>query len=487
MAEAINRQTGATYGPEPGVVCIGSRPGPTSTLAMPEILLVPTTPQSDQETAMENTLAGLLQSIDPSTYTTIPAAPVAISINTPNSTSMSVFSQPSTTSMDQSQQLILVPLKLIPLLSKKITDRHLRETYRYYKWFVNKETRAAISEWPEGESEKQRWKARMQDVGRDVRFLGRRQYQSAVEETIKAKGLTMACGQTPTSWHDCLRALFNPDHYTEERRELVYWIQFALLKESNNSWLHRQETEWCASVYGIKIMYDKGWEGNVGHRTIDQADHGESFLPFRRARGSWFKWFFIKGANEIREVIQAYSFSTHGIYERICVTDNKNAQRQMKYTKRKFVHGDGYIAEPLDQHRKKVIRSTNTPAFTMESVTAWLELQGKSVNDKPAALYLSTNVNCEMSSMTRSISDHRSTGVLNQDQNQFQVGGIPMEHRTLTTGKNGNLRSSVASKLLDTRNVNENMEMVSCYIVGIVYESVIQFGLTHVKGVISRS
>jgi hypothetical protein len=224
MDDESNRQTGATYGPEPGVVCIGSRHGPTSTLAMPEPLLVPTAHQSEQDKAMENTLAGLLQSIDPSTYATANTAPVAISINTPNSTNMSIYSQPSTTSMDHSQQLVLVPLKLIPLLSKKITDRHLRETYRYYKWFVSKEIRAAISEWPEGESEKQRWKARMQDVGRDVRFLGRGRYQTAVEETIKAKGLTMACGQTPTSWHDCLRALFNPDHYTEERRELVYWI-----------------------------------------------------------------------------------------------------------------------------------------------------------------------------------------------------------------------------------------------------------------------
>jgi hypothetical protein len=46
-------------------------------------------------------------------------------------------------------------------------------------------------------------------------------------------------------------------------------------------------------------MYNKGWEGNMGHHTIDQADHGEFFLPFVRARGSWFKWFFIKGASEI--------------------------------------------------------------------------------------------------------------------------------------------------------------------------------------------
>jgi hypothetical protein len=166
----------------------------------------------------------------------------------------------------------------------------------------------------------------------------------------------------------------------------------------------------------------------------------------------------------------------------MCVTDNKNAQQQMKYTKQKFVHGDGYIAEPLDQHRKKMIRSTNSPAFTMESVTAWLELQGKSVNDKPAAFYLSTNVNSEMSSMTRSISDHRSTGVLNQDQNQFQVEGVHMEHRTIETRKTGNLRSSVANNLLDTRNVNENMEIVSYYIVGFVYVSIVPFGFTHFKG-----
>ena len=376
-------------------------------------MLVPTAP-TELEMAYNNKLAAILEIFQKGGYKPAIPSPVAVSVNTTNSASMSVYSIPSESVLETQQTNIPVPLRLIPMLSSKITDRHLRETYRYYKWFVDKETRAAISEWPEGAVEKQQWKQRMIDVGRDIRFLGRKKYQNAVEETIKNKGLTMNCGQTPTSWSDCLAALFNPDQYTEGRRELVYWIQFGLLREGNNSWIQQQESEWCATTYGIRIVYDKNWEGNAGHCSIDDTVHGESFLPFVRARGSWFKWFFMKGANEIREVIQGYSLRTHGIYERICVSKNKKTEHRMTYTKRRFAHGDGYIAEPIEKRRKQEIRSAENPAFTMETVTAWLEQQGKSINDKPATLYLTQMVNCEMSSVTQSVSD-RHASVTNKE------------------------------------------------------------------------
>jgi hypothetical protein len=364
------------------------------------------------------------------------------------------------------------------MLSSKITDRHLRETYRYYKWFVDKETRAAISEWPEGASEKHHWKQRMINVGRDVRFLGRKKYQDAVEETIRTKSLTMSCGQTPTSWADCLAALFNPEHYTEARRELVYWIQFGLLRESNNSWIQKQESDWCASVYGIRIVYDKNWEGNSGHCSIDDTVHGDSFLPFVRARGSWFKWFFMKGANEIREIIQAYSLSTHGIYERICVSKNKKAEHRMTYTKRRFAHGGGYIAESIDKRRKQDIRSNVNQSFTMEAVTAWLEQQGKSVNDKPATLYLNPMVNCELSSVSHSVSDRNAVVT---DIRQVPLVGLPstnvdvgrpalgdvMDSNVLVLATNihdeeppGNEYSGTDTNNEGMAIVDENMEMV---------------------------
>ena len=97
----------------------------------------------------------------------------------------------------------------------------------------------------------------MLNVGRDIHFLGRKKYQNAVEDTIRAKGLTMNCEHNPTSWSDCLAALFNPDHYTEGRRELVYWIQFVLVREGNNYWIQKQESDWCATTYSIRIVYDK--------------------------------------------------------------------------------------------------------------------------------------------------------------------------------------------------------------------------------------
>ena len=438
MTTVFNDNASSVQGYSTENTFIGSRRGISPALAQPIPLLVPT-PPTEQEVAYDKALSSLLQSFETDEYRASTPAPIAVSINSTNPASMSVFSTPSPPFLDPDKSLVPVPLRLIPMLSKKITDRHLRETYRYYKWFVNKDTRAAISEWPEGALEKDQWKQRMLNVGRDIRFLGRKRYQKAVEETIRAKGLTMNCGQNPTSWSDCLGALFNPDQYTEERRELVYWIQFGLLKESNNSWIHKQETDWCASVYGIKIVYNKNWEGNAGQNSIDQTVHGESFLPFVRARGSWFKWFFMKGANEIREVIQGYSLRTHGIYERICVTKNKNAAQRMTYTKRTFAHGDGYIAQPIEKRRKQAIRSTMNQPFTMETVTAWLEQQGKSVNDKPATLYLNSMVNCEMSSMTNSASNRNST-VTNIAQ--LPTAGLPStvvnrESRGLTAGLPG--------------------------------------------------
>ena len=316
----------------------------------------------------------------------------------------------------------------------------------------------------------------MINVGRDVRFLGRKKYQNAVEKTIKTKGLTMSCGQTPISWSDCLAALFNPDHYTESRRELVYWIQFGLLREGNNSWIQEQESDWCASTYGIRIVYDKNWEGNSGHCSINDTVHGASFLPFVRARGSWFKWFFIKGANEIREIIQAYYLSTHGIYERICVSKNKKAEHGMTYTKRKFAHGGGYIAESIDKRRKQDIRSNVNQSFTIEAVTAWLEQQGKSVNDKPATLYLNPMVNCELSSVSNSVSDRNA---LVTNITQVPRGGLPstnvdgrqlhqvnlMEANILVPNPNTHNEAPPRNEYLGTPDtsmviVDENMEMV---------------------------
>jgi hypothetical protein len=460
------------------VVYRGSRPGQLSALAMPAPMLVPTRP-SEEEMAYEKSLAALLEKMHSrSSEVTIPT-PTAVTVNTTNSASMSVFSPVPSPILGQHDTLIPVPLRLIPLLLTKITDRHLRETYRYYKWFVNKETRAAISEWPEGVSEKLQWKERMVDVGRDIRFLGRKQYQNAVEEAIRTKGLTMKCGQTPTSWSDCLAALFNPDQYNGSRRELVYWIQFGLLKESNNSWIQKLESDWCASTYGIRIVYDKSWEGNYGHCSIDNAVHGESFLPFVRARGSWFKWFFLKGANEIREVIQGYSLRTHGIYERICVSKHKRAEHHMTYTKCTFAHGVGYICESIDKRRKQEIQSPETQPFTMETVTAWLEQRGKSVNDKPSTLFLTQMVNSEMSSLTQSVTDRNTpastseehtrknirdtnmVGVLDQGGDRFDSNILMGNQITNSRDHGRGLRSEMGRETINVQHAGENMEMVS--------------------------
>jgi hypothetical protein len=232
----------------------------------------------------------------------------------------------------------------------------------------------------------------------------------------------MSCGQTASSWNDCLRALFNPSNYTNEIRDLVYWIQFGLLKEGNNNWIQKQEISWCSS-YGIVIVYDRHWEGNTGHQSINQKEHGKSYLPFERARASWFKTFFFRGANEIREAIQNYSLRAHDIYERICLNKHKQSESRLTSTKRRFAHGDGYIAEPLEKRRKQELSSPVIPAstYTLEGITAWLKQQGGLLTLVPATLHIPTTVNTEMSSITRTGSQQNSPMM---DNSMEPTGGM---------------------------------------------------------------
>ena len=135
---------------------------------------------------------------------------------------MSSVAAPSCPRLVSKGILSRVPLRLIPMTRKDFTDRHLRETYRYYKLFVSDERKSGISEWPEGITEKEQWRQQMVEIGREVCFLGRKEYQKAVQDTIMERGLTMSCGQSPRSWTDQLGAVFNPSEYSDERRDLVY-------------------------------------------------------------------------------------------------------------------------------------------------------------------------------------------------------------------------------------------------------------------------
>ena len=218
MTSEYNSNERSVNGVSADSVCILSRQSTMPALGMPTQLQVPTLP-AEQEMTYDKSLMKLLQNVQDAAFQLTTPSPVAVAINTTNSASMSVHSIPNKTFLDTHATLVPVPLRLIPMLTSKITDRHLRETYRYYKRFVDKETRAAISEWPEGVLEKQQWRQRMINIGRDIRFLGRKKYQKAVEDTIRAKGLTMNCGQNPTSWSDCLAALFNPDRSLYGRKK----------------------------------------------------------------------------------------------------------------------------------------------------------------------------------------------------------------------------------------------------------------------------
>ncbi len=105
------------------VVYRGSRPSQLSVLAMPAPMLVPTRP-SEEEMAYEKSLTALLEKMHSrSSEVTIPT-PTAVTVNTTNSASMSVFSDPTPPYLDTHTMLVLVHLRIIPMLSKKITDRH---------------------------------------------------------------------------------------------------------------------------------------------------------------------------------------------------------------------------------------------------------------------------------------------------------------------------------------------------------------------------
>ena len=114
------------------------------------------------------------------------------------------------------------------------------------------------------------------------------------------------------------------------------------------------------------------------------------FLPLERARGSWFKWHFLKGANKIRENLQQYSLRAHGIYERTCITKRLAGEARMTYTKLKFTHDGGYIAEPLDKRKRQEITAPPSTVYTMVGVTAWLRAQGKAVTVMPESVYTTT-------------------------------------------------------------------------------------------------
>jgi hypothetical protein len=366
-------------------------------------------PPNDEDLACERRLMALFKGIS-SKDTVLSPTPVSISgTSTSNNTTMSFTAPPSYPRLQTTGILLPVPMKLIPIVKKHFSDRHLRETYKYFKLFVAIDRRDGLSESPEGVTEKMQWKEQMVQIGKDVRFLGRKEYQKAVQETISGKCLTMSCGQDPKSWNDYLGALFNPREYNNERRELVYWIQFGLLKDGNSAWIHRQETQWCSDKYGVEIVYDKGWEGNLGNCNISDLEHGKSFLPFERARGSWLKWYFLKGANEVRELIQMYSLRAHDIYERICISKRVAGEVNLSYTKRHFAHGDGYIAEPKQKRKKLEISTPASIVYTMEGVTAWLRAQGKEVTIVPAAVYVSAALTSDMSSVTRSVEARRAT------------------------------------------------------------------------------
>ena len=386
---------------------LGSRPASRVTLGS-QAMQRPSIP-TEADLKHDKRLEALLHNRVYSKFTSNPAS-VSISGNSTSSiASMSVIPAPACPPIPSKGFLIPVPMKLIPIVKKHFTDRHLRETYRYFKIFVGEQRRAGISEWPEGSTEKTQWREQLVQIGREVRFLGRKEYQKAVQDTITAKCLTMSCGQSPRSWSDYLGALFNRREYGDKRRELVYWIQFGLLKDANNAWIHQQETKWCSEKYQIQIVYDRGWEGNIGNPNIDDSEHGPSFLPFERARGSWFKWYFLKGANEIREHIQQYSLLAHGIYERICISKRLAGEAHMTYTKHTFVHGGGYIAEPLEKKQRMEITAQASTVYTMEGVTAWLRAQGKEVTVMPDSVYMATAINSEVSSLTRTVEESRGS------------------------------------------------------------------------------
>jgi hypothetical protein len=348
-------------------------------------------------------IAGTTQMMEASAFRRMPASISVSGTDTRMSSEHYESTKAPTCPLVNKQlDLLPVPLKLIPIVNKHFSDRHIRETYKYYVLLVDASKRTSISATPDGMTEKHQWKEHMKKVGREVRFLGRKEYKKAVEDTIREKCLTMECGQNPTSWHDCMRALFDPTKYDQEQRELVYWIQFGMLKEGNNAWIHRQEVKWCADMYGIQIVYDKNWEGNQADNMIDDVEHGTSFLPFERARGSWFKWYFLKGANEVREKIQNYSIRAHGIYERISVSRKTTGEGEahLRYTKRRFVHGDGYVVEPINKRRKQEIAGVRSTLYTMEGVTAWLKAQGKTVVTRPFMDVLQMGVHSDVSSVT---------------------------------------------------------------------------------------
>ena len=107
----------------------------------------------------------------------------------------------------------------------------------------------------------------------------------------------------------------------------------------------------------------------------------------------------------------------------------------MSYTKRCFAHGDGYIAEPLQKRKKLEITTPVSIVYTMEGVTAWLRTQGKEVTIMPAAVYVSTALTSEMSSVTRSVDACRAAVTTNTvcEHASSVIRSVDLPHASVTS------------------------------------------------------
>ena len=115
----------------------------------------------------------------------------------------------------------------------------------------------------------------------------------------------------------------------------------------------------------------------------------------------------------------------------------------------------------------------------MEDVTAWLEQQGKSVNDKPATLYLNPMVNSEMSSVTHSVTAKNASEINIEQIANMGIPGTSVEGVVrdqvidvdsnvnlgvpTTIGRTGqrNFHQEISMDNTIVQHMGENMETVS--------------------------
>ena len=159
-----------------------------------------------------------------------------------------------------SNQRLKVPLKLLHINETSYTNKWMKQTYKYHRFF---DETLNESRPQEGESNLHQWKTKAISMTHEIKqkgmIAGRRELCRVAKEEY---GLTIPgridSNRYCTDVDDILCVISNSDWYYDnlnQKRNIIYHFLYGLTRPGNNVWLINAEKKWMDEK-GIVYDYD---------------------------------------------------------------------------------------------------------------------------------------------------------------------------------------------------------------------------------------